>query len=256
MDTIKCLQACKGLSAKSNWPHRSYYVYQAYQSKQCFLLCSNARHLVGSSERTGNRRRASIALNNDHGIFVSRDSSQPLPPDSPGTNNLRIPIPGADITLQERGVSLKRRYSHSNDGSGGRRCPGVGGRSHGRRDSALVSEHAARDGGILLVVADAKSEPRGIDLAVAPEEQGAEDGLGEHVEDGVEGRLGVGRDEVAAFGNAPGDGIEEPEEGGEGAALEEDGGHVFAQVARVQASFEGEDPYDVEQGDAALRLSV
>lgn len=57
---------------------------------------------------------------------------------------------------------------------------------------ALLLEHS-----VVVVVADLEAETRGVNVAVAPEEEGTEDGLGEEVEDAVEDGFAVGSNDVA-----------------------------------------------------------
>jgi hypothetical protein len=45
---------------------------------------------------------------------------------------------------------------------------------------------------------------------VAPDEESAEDGLGEEIEDTVEDGFRVGRNNVATFAKTPGDWVEAP----------------------------------------------
>lgn len=49
---------------------------------------------------------------------------------------------------------------------------------------------------------------------VTPEQESAEDRLGQNVQNSVEHSLGVGRDDVTTLGESPGNRVEEPEEGG------------------------------------------
>ena len=86
---------------------------------------------------------------------------------------------------------------------------------------------------------------------MAPEEEGAEDGFGEDVEDAVEDGFGVGRDDVAALGNPPCDRVQKPEEDGPGAAEEVGAADVRAQHGGLFARGPGDSPCDPEEGDAA-----
>ena len=51
---------------------------------------------------------------------------------------------------------------------------------------------------------------------MTPEQESAKDWLGQDVQNTVEHRLRVGRDDVATFGKSPSNRVEEPEEGGPG----------------------------------------
>jgi hypothetical protein len=52
-----------------------------------------------------------------------------------------------------------------------------------------------------------KAKARDVDVAVAPDEESAEDGLGEDVKNAVEDSFRVGGDNIAALGQAPRDGV-------------------------------------------------
>ena len=106
------------------------------------------------------------------------------------------------------------------------------------RLSSLDVALCAADTRVDARVADVEAETGDVDVAVAPDEEGAEDGLGHDVEDAVEDSLGVGGDDVAALGQAPGDRVQEPQENGPHAADEVDLGDVGAEGAGVGAAFE------------------
>lgn len=78
------------------------------------------------------------------------------------------------------------------------------------------------DSWIFVVIPDVETESCGVNVAMAPEQQGPKDGLGEEIQDAVEDGLGIGRDDVATLADPPRDGIQEPQEGGEAAADEID----------------------------------
>jgi hypothetical protein len=104
---------------------------------------------------------------------------------------------------------------------------------------------------LLRVVVDVQTKRGGVDAAVAPDEQSAEDRLGKDVEHAVESSLGVGGDEVAALAHAPGDGVQGPQDGGQRATDHEGAADVAAQGVGVAARFPAEHVEDVEEGDAA-----
>jgi hypothetical protein len=104
---------------------------------------------------------------------------------------------------------------------------------------------------LLRVVVDVETERGGVDVAVAPDEESTEDRLSQNVEHTVEGSLGVGGDEVGTLADAPGDGVESPQDGGQGAADQEGAADVAAQGVGVLARFPAEHVEDVEEGDAA-----
>lgn len=116
----------------------------------------------------------------------------------------------------------------------------------------LVSgSETAGDSWVLVVVADAETETSRVDVAVTEQEEGTENGLGEQVKDTVEDSLGVRGDKVTTLANTPSDGVEEPEERGQGTAHEEDLADICAEVVGVGASFEDEHVKDVEEGNVA-----
>lgn len=84
--------------------------------------------------------------------------------------------------------------------------------------SRVVALLPVDDGSTRL--AHGQAQVGGVDLVVAKEEQEAKARLGEDVEDAVEDGLRVRVDDVAALGQAPGDGIQKPQEDGEHAAVE------------------------------------
>ena len=102
---------------------------------------------------------------------------------------------------------------------------------------------------VVIVVADMEPEASGVDVAVAPEKKSTEDGLGHNVKDAVKDGLGIGRDDVAALGEAPGDGVEEPEEDSPNAADDISSGDVSAEGGGVLACGPGYGPGDPEEGD-------
>jgi hypothetical protein len=104
---------------------------------------------------------------------------------------------------------------------------------------------------ITIVVSDRHADRRGVDVTVAPDEEGAEDGLGDEVEDTVEDGFRVGRDDVATLAETPGDGVQDPEEGCQGATVGEALADFGAVAGGVAASFPDELVEDVEEGNAA-----
>lgn len=109
----------------------------------------------------------------------------------------------------------------------------------------------AADDRILIVVADVEPKVSRIDVAVAEDEKGTEDWLGEKVEDTIEDGLGVRGNDVAALTDTPGDGIEDPENKGEGTAHEEGTACLRAKARGVDAGLESKMVNDVEERDAA-----
>ena len=105
--------------------------------------------------------------------------------------------------------------------------------------------------GILVIIPDMETEPCRIDIAVTPEQQGAEDRLGEEIQDAVKDGLGVRRDDVAALADAPCDRVQEPQEDGEAAADEVDTVDVGSEGGCVLACSYGEGPSDDRERRAA-----
>lgn len=128
--------------------------------------------------------------------------------------------------------------------------------------------------GVVVVVSDLEAQTRGVDVAVAPEEQGAEDGFGEEIQDAVEDGFAVGGNDVAgklvlvkliegrggkdvpALGKTPGNRVQDPQEGCETAAHEKGALDVAAKCLGVDPGFPCEHVDDVEEGDAALKIML
>lgn len=104
---------------------------------------------------------------------------------------------------------------------------------------------------ITIVIADSHTDRCRVDIAVAPNEKSTENRLSDEVEDAVEDGLRVGRDDVATLAETPGNGVQEPQECGQGAAVCEALANFGAVAGRVTASFPDELVKDVEQSDAA-----
>ena len=62
-----------------------------------------------------------------------------------------------------------------------------------------------------IEVTDVQAELLWRNVAVAEDEQGAKDGLGDDIENAVEDGLAIGMDDVTTFTEAPGNGVEEPD---------------------------------------------
>jgi len=82
----------------------------------------------------------------------------------------------------------------------------------------VVSGFLATDSGRSLVVPDVDTEDRRVDVAVADEEEGAEDWLGQDIENTIKDSLRVWRDDVSTLTESPCNGVQEPEEDGPGTA--------------------------------------
>jgi hypothetical protein len=104
---------------------------------------------------------------------------------------------------------------------------------------------------LLVVVVDVQAESGGVDVAVTPDEQTAKNRLGQDIENAVKNGLRVGRNVVATLAQAPGNGVESPQESGQGAAHEESLANILAHGVGVLASFPGEHVDDVGERKAA-----
>ncbi|KAH9821368.1 hypothetical protein Tdes44962_MAKER04965 [Teratosphaeria destructans] len=65
--------------------------------------------------------------------------------------------------------------------------------------------------GLLIVVAEPHAHPGRIDAPVSDQQEDGEERLGAEVQDAVEDCLAVRCDHVAAFADAPGDGVQQPD---------------------------------------------
>jgi len=90
----------------------------------------------------------------------------------------------------------------------------------------------------VVIVADVEADLGRVDVAVAPDDEGSENGLGEEVEDTVEDGLRVGSDDVTSLGYTPGNWIDEPESDEPGAADEEGAGDIGAEGSGMKTSDE------------------
>lgn len=86
---------------------------------------------------------------------------------------------------------------------------------------------------------------------MAPEEESAEDGLGHEVDDTVEDSFGVRGNDIATLRQAPGDGIQEPDEDGPDADDGVDLQNIGTENASVATTLEHNSPGDKEEGYGA-----
>lgn len=106
--------------------------------------------------------------------------------------------------------------------SSGRSAVGTGSSSRSIRSTAVSTVRAPslfRDGA--GVATNVQAELLGSDVAVTPKQEGTPDRLCNNIEDTVEDGLRVRVDDVATFAQAPGNGVQEPQERQENAAHEE-----------------------------------
>lgn len=107
-------------------------------------------------------------------------------------------------------------------------------------------------GGVLLVVVvDVEAKTSRVDVTVTEDQKSTEDRLGKQIENAVEYGLSVGRDDVATLAKTPCNGVESPEEGGEGTAVKKDSGNIGTESAGVATGLPDEHVKDVEQSGAA-----
>ena len=116
--------------------------------------------------------------------------------------------------------------------------------------SSLLRSQCARCG-IRNWLTDVNAKASDVDVAVAPDEESAKDGLGENVEDTIEDSFRVRGDDIATFRQAPGDGVQEPKANGPDAANGVDSVDVCTECDSVAATLEDNGPGDEEEGDAA-----
>ena len=83
------------------------------------------------------------------------------------------------------------------------------------------------------------------------QKDGAEDGLGQDVQDTIEGSLAIWGDDIATLAETPGDGVEEPEEDGPYASDEVNFANVRAQMVGMLAGGPSDSPGDHEEGEHA-----
>lgn len=104
----------------------------------------------------------------------------------------------------------------------------------------------------LINVANAKAKTSRIDVSVSPEKQGSKDRLCDEIKNAVEDSLGVRSDQIATFTDAPGDGIENPDNGCKGTAHDKGSTDIRANMLSMQTSFPSENINDVCEGSATL----
>ena len=100
----------------------------------------------------------------------------------------------------------------------------------------------------IIGVVDMETKSAGVDVAVAKEKHGAEDWLGDQVEDTIEDSLGVGVDKVATLRNAPSNGVKEPNPNGQDTAGHEGLVDIVAECVRVLAADACQHIDDVKEG--------
>ena len=135
---------------------------------------------------------------------------------------------------------------------------GSGCGASGTGDTVVVADTVVAEGllgmvrassDIVGVVADVDAQARGVDVAVAPEKERSETGLGQDVQDTVESSLGVGSNDVATLGESPGNRVEEPEEGGQDTTADEGAVDISAESRSVLASSPDNGPGNPKEGE-------
>jgi len=104
---------------------------------------------------------------------------------------------------------------------------------------------------IAIVVPDVKAKTSRVNVLVAPQEESAENRLGQEVKYTVEYGLTVGRDDVSALGDTPSNWVQEPEEGSQTSAHEEAPLNIAAELPGVQSGFPSKVVDDVEERSTA-----
>lgn len=96
-----------------------------------------------------------------------------------------------------------------------------------------------------------KAQSGRVDASVPPDEQGSEDRFRQKVQDSVEDGLGIRGNDVAALTDAPGDRIHDPQEAGQGTAVQERTADVGAEKAGVPAGRPGEVIQNIKESNHA-----
>jgi hypothetical protein len=104
----------------------------------------------------------------------------------------------------------------------------------------------------LIDISDAESKTGRINVAMAPKKEGAKHRLGKEVENAIEDGLRVRSNDIASLADAPGNGVENPENSCQRTTCEECSANVRANVVRVNSSFPSKLVDDVNQSSAAL----
>jgi hypothetical protein len=122
---------------------------------------------------------------------------------------------------------------------------GSGGFVGGARTSSLLSSRWS----IWTWHTKVKAQATNVDIAMAPEEESAKDGLGEDVENAIEGSFGVRRDDVPAFAHAPGDRVQEPETDSPKSANSVNPVDIGTEITSLATSIEEDGPSDEDEGN-------
>lgn len=91
---------------------------------------------------------------------------------------------------------------------------------------------------------------------MAEEEQRTKNRLRDEIEDAVEDSLRVGRNDIAALADTPGDGVEHPDEGSQATTCNKDLANILADVISVPAGFPSELIDDIEESNATWSTLV
>lgn len=145
--------------------------------------------------------------------------------------------------------TFKGRLNLGTDVRGGSRAV------QGRLDGAVVrgTDSAAllADMIVALVIHDGHANVGRVDVAVAPDEESTEAGLGDEVKDGVEDGLGIGRNDVATLAETPGNWVQDPQECSQGTTVQEALGDLRAVASGVAAGLPDKLVDNVEKRNAA-----
>jgi hypothetical protein len=107
------------------------------------------------------------------------------------------------------------------------------------------------DRSVMVVILDGKTKTSRVNVPVSPDKESTEDWLGQEVEDAVEDGLRIWRNDVAALGNTPCNGVQDPQECSQGSAHEECTLDIATEVPGVRARLPDQLVDDVDESKVA-----
>ena len=123
-----------------------------------------------------------------------------------------------------------------------------------RVNAVIVRRTLLVNNRITVIIPDGHTDRCRVDVAVTPDEESTKTGLSNEVKDTVEDSLRVGRNDVATLAETPGNGVQDPEQCGQGTAVGEALADFGAIASSVAAGFPDELVDDIEEGDAAYDM--
>ena len=129
------------------------------------------------------------------------------------------------------GCCSRSRDSGVGRASGGRASDTIAAIANTIVVTPLLAEPAAVD--TISVLVDDETKLRGIDVSMSPNEKCPKDGLSKDIEDTVEDRLAVWRDDISTLRKSPCNWIEEPEEDRPGTANAVSVANILGEVSRL-----------------------